>query len=345
MEDRRLRLLAHSAHAGPVDDVRRDTILQRAAPAAVAARLDALGVRNAREPVRLPAAPELGMAARVCFPLRGPHGLLGFAWVIDDPPLADTEADQLALGLADVTAALVAAEAGDDARGEREQALVDALLGPGTPAGRQGAAAAAIATGAFPAAGRVRVLAADDPSDLLTVRRRSGAAQVVAGTFDGLAVALIAGDLPPALAPTGTIGAGEPVASLADVATSHREAVVAHRVARAVPALGPVAHFGALGPYGLLAPLVLPGGGAAPVPRPAALTALEGEPNGPELLFTLRALLDAAGDVTLTARRLHLHRATLYRRLRRIETLTGADLADGLQRLHLHAALLLDDLR
>jgi hypothetical protein len=69
VEDRRFRLLAHSAHDGPVDDVRRDTILRRAASPAVVERLERLGIAGARGPLRLPPAPELGMGARVCFPV------------------------------------------------------------------------------------------------------------------------------------------------------------------------------------------------------------------------------------------------------------------------------------
>jgi len=74
---------------------------------------------------------------------------------------------------------------------------------------------------------------------------------------------------------------------------------------------------------------------AAPAPLPALLAAR----GGAELARALEATLDAGGDVAAAARTLHVHRATLYRRLARAEELTGLDLRDGDDRLHAHLAL------
>ena len=166
VEDRRLRLLAHSAHDAPVDAVRRETILRRAAPAAVALRIDRLGLRTAHGPVRVAEAPELAMGARVCFPLRDGSRLLGFAWVLDDPALSDAEVTRLARGLVPVAAVLRALEAADDERRSGEQALVAALLTPDRPAEVELAAVHALASGALETDSRFRVLVGDADAEL-----------------------------------------------------------------------------------------------------------------------------------------------------------------------------------
>ena len=84
-----------------------------------------------------------------------------------------------------------------------------------------------------------------------------------------------------------------------------------------------------LGPLQLLAPLA-----GAPVPE--ALARLLPHP---ELVETLEAYLDRAGDAQAAAAALFIHRTTLYHRLRRIERIAGVDLHDGDDRLLLHMAL------
>ncbi|HEX6390239.1 MAG TPA: CdaR family transcriptional regulator, partial [Solirubrobacteraceae bacterium] len=97
VEDRRWRLLAHSAHTGATDTVRRTTILARAAPPEVAAWLESLGVLQARDLVEVPPNAELDMAARVVMPVRHDDVLLGFVWVVaGEQPLSDGERAALA---------------------------------------------------------------------------------------------------------------------------------------------------------------------------------------------------------------------------------------------------------
>ena len=57
------------------------------------------------------------------------------------------------------------------------------------------------------------------------------------------------------------------------------------------------------------------------------------------LLATLETYLDLAGDAQRTATALHLHRTTLYYRLRRAAEILGLDLADGMTRTRLHLEL------
>ncbi|MFF9561317.1 PucR family transcriptional regulator, partial [Streptomyces albus] len=57
------------------------------------------------------------------------------------------------------------------------------------------------------------------------------------------------------------------------------------------------------------------------------------------LLATLESFLDNAGDVKRTSEALCVHRGSLYYRLRRIQEITRADLANGDDRLALHLSL------
>lgn len=59
-----------------------------------------------------------------------------------------------------------------------------------------------------------------------------------------------------------------------------------------------------------------------------------------DLVRTLEAFLRGHGSVNSVARELFLHRNTVRQRLRRIATLTGADLDDADARLALHLAIL-----
>jgi DNA-binding PucR family transcriptional regulator len=54
---------------------------------------------------------------------------------------------------------------------------------------------------------------------------------------------------------------------------------------------------------------------------------------------TLECYLTHAGDTQATARALHVHRTSLYHRLRRVEQLAMVDLSSGDERLVLHLGL------
>lgn len=62
-------------------------------------------------------------------------------------------------------------------------------------------------------------------------------------------------------------------------------------------------------------------------------------PNGRELAATLECYLDNGGEVQRTARRLNVHRSTLYYRLDRIREVTGCDISDGTIRMDLQTGL------
>ncbi len=57
------------------------------------------------------------------------------------------------------------------------------------------------------------------------------------------------------------------------------------------------------------------------------------------LINTVEVFLDSAGDAQRAAVALHIHRTTLYQRLRRIEQLSGVNFKDGADRLTLHVSI------
>lgn len=146
LDDRRFRALAYSSHVAEVDRVRRDSILQRAAPPEVTAWLEGLGIRDAEGTVRVAANAELGMAARVCVPVRFDGTLLGYLWLIDEPtPLTAPELEAAERCADDLGIALYRARRLEHGERERERDLLKQLVGraPGDPA----AAAAALLDG------------------------------------------------------------------------------------------------------------------------------------------------------------------------------------------------------
>lgn len=134
------------------------------------------------------------------------------------------------------------------------------------------------------------------------------------------------------------VGIGPLVTNTDDVETSYRHALHAVHVATAVTEFGPVASYDQLGVFRILSQL----------PQDCRTEAFIGaevrelirrELAGDQLARTLETYLDNAGDVVRTAADLHLHRATLYHRLRRITDAVGLDLSDGTTRLSVHLEL------
>jgi DNA-binding PucR family transcriptional regulator len=199
------------------------------------------------------------------------------------------------------------------------------------------------------------VLPAEGGAELLdAVRRRlpargaaawpAGGILLAAGTGPAALAGLVAAELPRAGGAGAVAGVGDAAPALEEAHASAREAQVAAWAAARLPGAGPVAVHAALGPLALLAAVARDHPDAA-AREPPALAAIRAAPDGAELAATLLAFLDAGGDAGRAADDLHVHRATLYRRLRRAEQLGGLDLADGRRRLELHNALLLARLR
>jgi hypothetical protein len=66
IEDDELRMVAYSPHGVLIDDIRRDSILIKHAPAAVSDWLGRFGLKAAAGPVRIPGDQARGILGRLC---------------------------------------------------------------------------------------------------------------------------------------------------------------------------------------------------------------------------------------------------------------------------------------
>ncbi|MBB4904370.1 PucR family transcriptional regulator [Actinophytocola algeriensis] len=334
LEDHAQSVLAYSTQDGAMDDVRRDSILRRHTADNVRHHFRAAGIFESRGPLRIPASGPV--LARVCVPVRHRERLLGFLWLMDEPPLlqsavtlATESASQLALTLLrDALAAGLTAQ--------RELEAVSGVLLGDDPTG----ARVLVDEGGFPAL----------PVTVLVVRGSLSREALEQGLLAARAkfpsrhlmrldhgVLLCAGRVPlaevPALFPSPVVvGAGDGRPSLSQAAASYAEALHASVVASRVPAFAPVATWASLGVYRMLA-----GMGAHAI-HPG-VTALLASTEYAPLLETLETYLDSAGSAVETSNALRLHRTSLYYRLQRVESLTGTNLKNGNDRLMLHLSL------
>jgi hypothetical protein len=359
VEDRRWRLLAHSAQPDEADAVRRSSILTRETSPAVAAWLEGLGLQRARDLVDVPRNDDLGMNRRGCLPIRHGDVLLGFLWVIvGDRPLSDAERSGLIRGGEEVAANLWARHRTADEKRRHTLEQLDALL-----AGREGGARELAATVRWPETGAYAVaVCSGDQAVAERLRRRRAAGDFVWSGEHGRLV-IVARDpagLPSAAAepsrfapgrdaaaadPNGLSaaiadaggtsgGVSAPFARLADAPEALRQAEIAALCTHV--GFGPVAAFDQLGSWALIASLWTGAGRPAP---PAPIVALAQHRRGDQLIEALEGLLEHGGDVAEAARGLSMHGATLFRRLKRVEEITGLDFEDGDDRLLAHLGL------
>ncbi|MFB9377232.1 PucR family transcriptional regulator [Kineococcus gynurae] len=351
LEDRDLHLVASSQQEGPLDAVRRESVLRRRSSAAVQEQFAAFGIARAEEPLRIPARPETGLLPRWCVPVRWRAVTYGYLWLLDPDGRVDAgtlaelaeAVEQVAALLAArarlrdrttwAVGGLLAEDAGERARAA-EELQRDALLPPGGVRVVALAPRGAVTTG--PVNGWVL------PRGVLSAAVGGRAALVVpddegAGPAAGRAAGRAANALL-AQHPAGVAAGISGDVALTDGHRGWRQATAALRAALAGP--GPVVTLREWGVLGVdrLRALADPATLASTVTDDRTARLLAGDP---ELVRTARTWLDLAGSVGRTAAALSVHRQTLYARLRRIEAETGLDLTDGRDRLALHVALVL----
>ncbi|GLX02858.1 helix-turn-helix domain-containing protein [Microtetraspora sp. NBRC 16547] len=347
LEDSRQRVVAYSEQNGPMDDIRRDSILRRHTTPEVRAFLRAAGIHEATGPLRIPGAAGLGLLPRVCVPVLHEGRPLGFLWFIDaDPAMTATEI-AVATAVAPVLALALFHESLASGLASRRE--LEAIMG--VLRGEAEAARTLIEAGAFPHAAPVTVAVARPVTaeadnalrltlerGLLAVRRRLAGHHPLHLVRYDHAVLLTAGttafpeEIRAALGTPVLVGIGGSRPSLARAAESYEEALHAAEVAAKVPELGNSAEWSRLGVYRML----------TRVPHdnlhPGLERMLDDAQHRP-LLETLEIYLDLAGNAQATSRRLRLHRTSLYYRLQRVEELAETDLSDGVERLSLHLSL------
>lgn len=373
IDDRQLRLLAHTEHDAAVDGVRLASILKQELPAGVSAWLAAHHVASARHPIRLPPNPELEMDARVCAPIRYGDHLLGYLWLTDrDESLTDAELRRMEEFAAEAGVAMYRELLLRDLDRSRERELVRDILSDSDEVRahaaqqlveleiveRDGPAVVLVASTEQAAGGEATRTALDmalnrvrrhlAPRCALHLLRPGHVLLVVSCDEPGVrrhGIAALAGQVRDEVAAgveaadgAVRVAIGSRVEGLEHARESYEQALRAAKVAGLVGRrFGDVVSWEELGIYRLLAELPLDAMSARVI-HPG-LRELLARPQTHFLVHTLEAYLDRAGDAQTTAAALFVHRTTLYHRLRRVEEIGGFSLADGEERLELHLGL------
>lgn len=366
LDDVALNLIAASRHFGDEDTVRVQSILGRGVDPELQAQVLALGIADLDGPHRIEAPVDLGAKPRICAPVRCAGVLLGYLWLIDDERITPEDlretglvADQAGtilyrrelflqrrqarsssllrdlLSVDHATRAAAAREALDEGLVPPDAEVTIGIIAPEHPTGEGVSDAfaqaaqhgATIGTGpavlCLPRSHELVVLVAH-PSGGSTQDSDKVMRRLVAGAAERIGSSVV-------------LGIGGRRSALTDSHLSYQEAVVAVRAARFLSRTGDVVTWDSLGVYGLLAQLdpqqISPGKQTTPLVRLATSR------NGEILVATAETFLDLAGSMQRSAEALHIHRATLYQRLARIEEVTGLDLDDGGDRLTLHLHL------
>ncbi|WP_027345920.1 PucR family transcriptional regulator [Hamadaea tsunoensis] len=353
LEDRDFHLVAFASQSGGLDRVRQASILERRSTPEVRAWFEGFGIARSDRPVRIPADAGLGTLARVCLPARWNGVTYGYVWLLDEHGDMPEDLVNEVMHEASRAGAMLAQQA--RVREHAEHRLQN-LLSPERPVAESAAeeiSALGLLDRDQPVVAIVleTVHAADWraaplnmwrlPGDVLLASESDHISLLAPDTRDVPGLAARVRDLYAERLPAGArdgvlVGIGAPRDDLADARASWREARLAVRVSREVPALRPVATWNELGIYRLLA--CGPQRELRDAVIDPAVRRLLREPDG-TLLATARAYLDHAGGVQPTAAELSIHRQTLYHRLAKIERLTGLDLADGRDRLRLHLGI------
>ena len=356
IEDPQWRVLAYSNLDQEIDEPRRHTILGRTPPPEWLARLDAARVATALRRGGIVHFNAEGLAPRVVAPIAAGGELLGSIWLALGAQDAEPDVEEQLLRAAEMSAThLVAHRAGEDLKRRARGASVRELLEGIEPAAHRarsmplsliafepraddrgawlGAAERVLSVAALfaEAAQRDALCALVDervwalvptPATDPTARLVELADRVVGRVQDVLGLRLLA-------------AVGAPAASVREVpraraATERALAVLATR-----PDAGPVADVGAMRAEIVLHELVELAAQRPSLRDGPIVTLAETDRDRGDAwrLATLRAYLDAHGDVGAAAERLGVHPNTLRYRLRRLGELTGVDLRDPDARL------------
>lgn len=371
VDDPRFRLQVYSPQTGPLDEVRVISILFRDSPEDAKRWVLSHGIAETTEPVRLPAAEHLGLLPRVCVPIWHEGTLLGYLWVIDADESVSQEDLELCGRVAhELAPRLFRLRALDLLDRETERQALAGLIGD-DPSEREAAAQTLQRSGVLSATMRpiafVAEVATAGPGGLVDAEavalevgiertrrlvaephvaqfRTADQAVFLIGTDDAQVrrhgVAAVAGQVYELLAAQLpghrlVVGIGHEQATLGDAVVSYRDASDAARILKRTPTLGAVASVDELRIY---RPMLYVPDEILAASIPQAFVELIGREELCPLADTLEVFLDKAGDVTQTAELLRLHRATVYKRLKRLSKILHADLGSGLCRRELHHA-------
>ncbi|TDD42494.1 PucR family transcriptional regulator [Nonomuraea terrae] len=364
IEDRSSRVLAFSGRQDESDQARVETVLGRKVPEKYQRLQEERGIYRKLYRSREPIFFDLGggMLPRTAIAVRAGDEILGSMWATVPGPLPEHRRRAFADAAKIVALHLLRQRAGADAQRRLRADLLSTVLEGGRDAA-DAAARLGIATE------RVCVLAAGlDETAMEDAAGREGDRQrfcdalaLHVGAIHPHAAAALLGSVAYAVLPlhaqaadaeqravrvaesflsrTGrrfpaAIGVGRLVTSLADVGRSRADAARALRVLRARRVSGVAAAYRDVYFESLLLQL---GDLVAAEEQPPAgpyekLLAYDAE-HGTDLVGTLRAYLDALGNVHAAAEAAQVHQNTFRYRLRRLASISGLDLTDPDARL------------
>lgn len=376
VNDPLIRVLCASRHFGEQDEVRVHAILQRVASNEAIRHLLDHGITTWTGPGVVPARPDLRMKARYCVPVRWKNSLLGLLTVINpEDALSDEQVSTIAEAARAMAAVLGRGTVADEGRGAEHDAALERLLGP--VAEERAAARRLLERNGWVREARYAqvsiadvVHAPDAEPAQAEVALRSALASVVRGREQELSFSVtgtratllhtsnrgIAADearhrsdlvrraVDGILGGNArcVVGIGSLVRGPEHGWVSREQGETAVRAARSVAATEGIALWSELGVFGTL--LSIPPEHVTPALLPDGLRELLAKDTHGTLVQTLRAYLEHAGSSSAAATALHIHRTSLYYRLRQIEDITRSDLSEGEARLSLHLGLRLLEL-
>jgi len=364
IEDPQSNLLAYSSLDHRIDEPRRQTILGRRVPDPWTKRLRDEGIW--REMWSSPGVvrfedPTAEAQPRLAVAIRAGSEPLGSIWVIEgDQPLGSDAERALAEAARIAALHVLRHRAAEDVDRRERATLLRLLLDGRTAAGDDGAEQLGIEPDSHCAVMGFRLLLDDEAEldlkrertiDLITVyceafRRRAVCVAVGRDVYallpsldpDSRVIALASDIAAHAAAALGTplvVGVGSTVATLAEAPQSRQEADRVLDVIEASPP-GTIAHIDDVRVRSTLREVV------AIVRRRPDLRLPALESLTPTYVETLRAYLDAFGDVPAAAANIGLHPNSFRYRLRRLGEVAAIDLADPETRVLLGLLLRLD---
>ncbi len=358
IEDDNHRVIVYSSQQHQIDDVRRDSILQRRTSPEVRAWFRKFGIVSCTEPVRIPRDRSRGILGRLCIPIRHRDRLDGFLWLIDD----DESLTEPQVAAAEETSRHAAILMHEEMLAERLASSALAHLLVQSEEVRTLAAAQVVDDGIVPAGSPVvvsvivplstdsstRTLVGDCIRDVSRLHVRGevlgvayadhGAVLTFAPGGDRAGHAMRIGrELRDCMRRHGgevrvVVGVGEVQERLLDAQLSYRQARLSARAAAQLPRVGEIAAWSGLGALRAVVQLPVEAMVDSIDPRMAALFAAGDD----RILDTLECYLDGGCDAQVTAGKLHLHRGTLYYRLQKAQEAAGIDLRNGEDRLSAH---------
>ncbi|GGT11894.1 PucR family transcriptional regulator [Nonomuraea spiralis] len=363
IEDRSTRVLAFSGRQDEADPGRVETVLGRQVPERFQRMLDERGffkkLYQSRDPIYIELDGDSINRAAVA--VRIGDEILGSIWVAVREPLTPQRERALADAAKIVALQLLRERAGADTQRRLRADLLSTVLAGGSDAA-DAAGRLGIATE------RLCVLAAQladgdaaDPARAESDRQRfCDALALHVGAIHPKAAAAMIGSVAYAVLPLSSggdeerravrvaesflarvgprhaanIGVGRLAANLSQVARARADADRALRVLRARGLAGQVAGYTAVHFESLLLQVsdVVAAEEQVPTGPYERLLAHDAE-HGSELVATLRAYLDAFGDVNAACVKVHVHANTFRYRLKRLTEISGLDLSDPDARL------------